>query len=144
MSSVLEPEHQGYVRWVRDVAVTHLRPLVEAGGPGRVNRPLLAARGEHRLLRGLFGGSPDEPPNAAAAMQLCLLRETLAAIAVEAETTLALQGLGSYPILQSGNPATVARWIPGIVRGTTVAAFALTEPEAGSDAGALQLRAKTV
>jgi acyl-CoA dehydrogenase len=74
-------------------------------------------------------------------MQLCLLRETIAQVSVEAETALALQGLGSYPILQSGNRATVDRWIPGVVRGTAVAAFALTEPEAGSDAAALNLRA---
>jgi acyl-CoA dehydrogenase len=97
--------------------------------------------GEHRLLRGLFGGSADQAPKDAAAMQLCLLRETIAGVSVEAETTLALQGLGSYPILQSGTPATIDRWIPGVVRGTTVAAFALSEPEAGSDAAALQLRA---
>ncbi|HEY7223556.1 MAG TPA: acyl-CoA dehydrogenase family protein [Micromonosporaceae bacterium] len=142
MSGVLEPEHERYVGWVRDVAVTHLLPLVEDGAPGRVNRPLLAAMGEHRLLRGLFGGSVDEAPKDAAAMRLCLLRETIAGVSVEAETTLALQGLGSYPIVQSGSPAIVDRWIPGAVRGTTVAAFALSEPEAGSDAGALQLRAE--
>ena len=136
-----EQEHDQYVRWVHDVAVTYLLPLAEHGVPGRVNRPLLAAMGEHRLIRGLFGGSPDEPATDAAAMQLCLLRETIARVCVEAETALALQGLGSYPILQSGNAATVDRWIPGVVTGTTVAAFALSEPDAGSDAGALQLRA---
>lgn len=142
MSSVLEAEDERYVRWVRDVAVTHLRPLAADGVPGRVNRRLLAAMGEHGLLRGLFGGSPDEPPKDAAALRLCLLRETIAGVCVEAETALALQGLGSYPILQSGQPATVDRWIPGVVQGTTVAAFALTEPDAGSDAAALQLRAE--
>jgi acyl-CoA dehydrogenase len=139
--SILEPEHERYVRWVHDVAVTHLLPLVEEGARGRVNRPLLAAMGEHGLLRGLFGGSPEEPPKDAAAMQLCLLRETIAGVSAEAETALALQGLGSYPILQSGRHATVQRWIPGVVRGTTVPAFALTEPDAGSDAAALRLRA---
>src|SRR5512132_2569956 len=97
--------------------------------------------GECGLLRDLFGGSADEPPKDAAAMRLCLLRETIAGVSAEAETALALQGLGSYPILQSGNAATVERWIPGVVRGTTVAAFALTEPDAGSDAAALALRA---
>jgi acyl-CoA dehydrogenase len=138
---VFEPEQQRYARWVHDVAVTHLLPRVDEGVPGRVNRPLLAAMGEHGLLRALFGGSPDEPPEDAAAVRLCLLRETIARVSVEAETALALQGLGSYPILQSGGPSTVERWIPGVVRGTTVAAFALTEPEAGSDAAALSLRA---
>jgi acyl-CoA dehydrogenase len=140
--TVLSAEEQEYVARVRDLAVTHLLPLVEQGGEGRLNRPLLAAMGEHGLLRGLFGGSPDEPPKDAAAMRLCLLRETIAGVSAEAETALALQGLGSYPILQSGSPATVDRWIPGVVRGATVPAFALTEPEAGSDAAAIALRAE--
>ncbi len=76
-------------------------------------------------------------------MRLCLLRETIAGVPPEAETALALQGLGSYPILQSGSPETVERWIPGVVAGDLVAAFALTEPEAGSDAAALSLRGRS-
>jgi alkylation response protein AidB-like acyl-CoA dehydrogenase len=74
-------------------------------------------------------------------MQLCLLREALAQVNREAETALALQGLGSYPIFQSGPRELVERWIPKVISGEAVAAFALTEPDAGSDAGALQLRA---
>jgi acyl-CoA dehydrogenase len=127
---------------VHTVAVEHLAPLAQAGADSRINRPLLSAMGELGLLRGLFGGRPDEPPRDAAAMQLCLLRETIAAVSPEAETALALQGLGSYPILQSGSPATVDRWIPGVVKGDVAAAFALTEPDAGSDAAALSLRAE--
>lgn len=139
--TALDAEEQAYVARVRRVATEHLLPLVEKGVEGRVNRPLVAAMGEHGLLRDLFGGARHEPPTDAAALQLCLLRETIAAVSAEAETALALQGLGSYPILQSGTPETVRRWLPGVVEGTTVAAFALTEPEAGSDAAALGLRA---
>lgn len=139
--SLLSDDQQSYVDAVRELAATRLIPLVEQGEPARINRPLLAAMGEHGLLRDLFGGSRDEPPRDAAAMRLCVLRETIAAVSTEAETALALQGLGSYPILQSGLPDTVERWIPGVVRGDVVAAFALTEPEAGSDAAALTLRA---
>ena len=135
----LTAAQEEYVARVRAVATDHL-----AGIPpvhGAVNRPLVAALGDHGLLRGLFGGAPTEPPRDAAALQLCLLRETLATITTEAETALALQGLGSYPILQSGSPATVERWIPGVVDGSVVAGFALSEPDAGSDAAALSLRA---
>ena len=103
---------------------------------------MLAALGKQGLLRGLFGGRPDEPVRDAAAMQLCLLRESLAQISGEAETALALQGLGSYPILQAGSPTQIERWLPGVVSGETVAAFALSEPNAGSDAAALSLRAE--
>ncbi len=136
----LSPEQRAYVERVRDVARTDLAhvPHVE----GQVNRPLLREMGRLGLLRGLFGGGADESPRDAAAMQLCLLRETLAGVSTEAETALALQGLGSYPILQSGQDKVVDRWIPGVVTGEVVAGFALSEPAAGSDAAALTLRAE--
>ena len=138
----LTAAQEEYVARVRAVATDHLACIPPVHGA--VNRPLVAALGEHGLLRGLFGGAPDEPLvtlGDAAALQLCLLRETLATVTTEAETALALQGLGSYPILQSGSPAAVERWIPGVVDGSVVAAFALSEPAAGSDAAALSLRA---
>lgn len=140
--TALSVDEQEYADRVRALTVEQLLPLAAAGGEGRVNRPLLRAMGELGLLRDLFGGTADEPPKDAAAMQLCLLRETIASVSPEAETALALQGLGSYPILQSGTPETVGRWIPGVVDGTAVAAFALTEPSAGSDAAALEMRAE--
>lgn len=138
----LSNDQHGYIERVRSLAVEHLVALASAGTEGRVNRPLLARMGELGLLRDLFGGSANEDPRDAAAMQLCLLRETIASVSPEAETALALQGLGSYPILQSGSAETIKRWIPGVVAGTTVAAFALTEPGAGSDAAALALTAE--
>jgi len=135
----LTAEQQAYGGWVRSAA-----DALEAIDPvhGAVNRPLVEALGREGLLRGLFGGRPDEPPRDAAAMQLCLLREMLATVNTEAETALALQGLGSYPILQSGTDAIRDRWIPGVASGDVVPAFALSEPDAGSDAGALTLEAR--
>ena len=49
---------------------------------------------------------------------------------------------GSYPILLAGTEAQKPRWLPSLARGETVPAFALTEPEAGSDAAALATRAE--
>jgi acyl-CoA dehydrogenase len=148
----LTPDQQGYAGWARERATEVLaggspagtpdRSAPDATGHGAINRPLVKALGEAGLLRGLFGGRPDEPPRVAAAMQLCLLRETLARVDTEAETALALQGLGSYPILQAGNDGTRDRWLPGVVTGDVVAAFALSEPDAGSDAAALTLEAR--
>ena len=137
----LTAAQQQYAEQVRQSARVHLVSLAGQTG-GRVNRPLLATMGKLGLLRGLFGGQPDEPPRDAAALRLCLLRESLAQISGEAETALALQGLGSYPILQSGPPALAARWIPEVISGQAVAAFALSEPGAGSDAAALTLSAE--
>jgi len=138
----LSDEQRGYGERVRRLARDRLLPLVEQGVDGRANRPLLRAMGKHGLLRDLFGGTPAESPRDAAALQLCLLRESLAQVSGEAETALALQGLGSYPILQAGTSELIERWLPGVVAGETVAAFALSEPGAGSDAAALSLRAE--
>ncbi|MFE9562941.1 acyl-CoA dehydrogenase family protein [Streptomyces sp. NPDC006487] len=117
---------------LRALAAERLRPLAEKGEPGRVNRPLLAALGEEGLLGRVFTSG---------ALELCLLRESLAYGCTEAETALALQGLGAYPVLRSGSDAQRERWLPGVRAGRTVAAFALSEPGAGSDAGALALEA---
>jgi alkylation response protein AidB-like acyl-CoA dehydrogenase len=124
---------------VRAIARDRLVVEAESEPEGRVNRPLLRALSDTGLLGRLF---PDEGRGAISAVELCLLREALAMECPEAETALAVQGLGSYPILQSGRPTFVAQWRPRLVSGSAVAAFALTEPDAGSDAGAIALRAE--
>jgi alkylation response protein AidB-like acyl-CoA dehydrogenase len=145
-SFALSAEQRRFVDGVRRVAEDELRPLAEAGDPGRVNRPLLAAMGRHGLLARLFpggagGAAAGDGGAAVSAMDLCLLREALAQVSTEAETALALQGLGADPIVRSGRPEAVARWLPALARGEAVPAFALSEPDAGSDAAALALRA---
>jgi acyl-CoA dehydrogenase len=107
--------------------------IAAKGEPGRLNRPLVRALGEHGLLELVFAGS---------AAELCELREGLAHGCTEAETALALQGLGGYPILSRARPTVREEWIPKLSRGEAVAAFALSEPEAGSDAASLALHAK--
>ena len=108
-------------------------PIAEKGRPGKLNRPLVRALGEQGLLELVFAGS---------AVELCELREGLAHGSTEAETALALQGLGGYPILSRGSAAVREEWIPRLSSGEVVAAFALSEPEAGSDAANLGLQAK--
>jgi alkylation response protein AidB-like acyl-CoA dehydrogenase len=74
---------------------------------------------------------------------LCLIREELARTCPPAEELFAIQGLGSYPILLAGTESQKCRWLPALARGESVPAFALTEPGAGSDAGALSTRAES-
>jgi acyl-CoA dehydrogenase len=132
----LDPARQELLAATRTVARERLAPVAAAGEPGRVNRPLLRALHEHGLLARLF------PEGGVSALDLCVLREALAMECTDAETALALQGLGAYPILQAGRPELAERWVPAVARGEAVAAFALTEPQAGSDAAALSLRAE--
>jgi acyl-CoA dehydrogenase len=137
----LTESQRAFAAEVRSLAAEQLRPIAAAGPPGHVNRELIKAMGELGLLARLFPGVASLSREAAAT-DLCLLREALATQNTEAETALALQGLGAYPILQSGQEDTVRRWLPAVAAGDAVAAFALTEPEAGSDAAALTLRAE--
>jgi len=128
---------------VRRLAREVFAPLVAAGPPGRVNRPLVRALGDTGLLGRLFptplGGTGGA---GVSATELCRLREALARECTEAETALALQGLGTYPLVQSGSDAIARRYVPAVARGEAVAAFALSEPGAGTDAAALTLAAE--
>jgi acyl-CoA dehydrogenase len=128
----LDPAQNAWCAELRTLAAERLRPLADKAEPGRVNRPLVAALGELGLLERLFG---------AGALELCLLRESLAYGCTEAETALALQGLGTCPVVQAGSAAQRDRWLPEVIAGRAVAAFALSEPDAGSDAAALALKA---
>ncbi|MGW8361156.1 acyl-CoA dehydrogenase family protein, partial [Streptomyces wedmorensis] len=115
----LEPEQTTWCAELRTLAAERLKPLAEKGEPGRVNRPLVAALGDLGLLARLFD---------AGALELCLLRESLARTCTEAETALALQGLGGHPVAAFGTPAQRDRWLPEVAAGRAVAAFALSEP----------------
>jgi acyl-CoA dehydrogenase len=128
----LEPTQTARCAELRTLAAERLRPLAEKGEPGRVNRPLVAELGRLGLLERLFTSG---------ALDLCLLRESLAYACTEAETALALQGLGAHPVHAYGTPAQRERWLPAVSEGGAVAAFALSEPGAGSDAAALSLSA---
>ncbi|PWE17773.1 acyl-CoA dehydrogenase [Marinicauda salina] len=73
---------------------------------------------------------------------LCLMRETLGYYSGLADFSFAMQGLGSGTISLFGDAAQKSAWLPGVASGEAIAAFALTEPEAGSDVAALSLEAK--
>jgi acyl-CoA dehydrogenase len=72
---------------------------------------------------------------------LVIARETLAFHSPLADFAFAMQGLGSGAITLAGSAAQRQAYLPAVARGEKIAAFALSEPEAGSDAGALQTAA---
>ena len=75
---------------------------------------------------------------------LVVLRETLAFYSPLADFAFAMQGLGSGAITLAGSPAQQAAYLPAVARGDKIAAFALSEPDAGSDAGAMKTVATQV
>jgi acyl-CoA dehydrogenase len=72
---------------------------------------------------------------------LCILREILAAHDALADFAFAMQGLGSGALSLAGSETLRAAWLPRVAQGTAIAAFALSEPDAGSDVAALTTRA---
>jgi acyl-CoA dehydrogenase len=75
---------------------------------------------------------------------LVVLRETLAFHSPLADFAFAMQGLGSGAISLAGTPAQQAAYLPAVARGEKIAAFALSEPDAGSDVAAMQTVASYV
>jgi len=118
-------------------------PIAASGEEGRVNRPLIRAISDEGLLPGLFprraGGIRD---GEVSAVDLCVVRQSLARESTLTENAVAIQTLGAYPIVLAGSDEMAARYAGPVARGEAVAAFALTEPEAGTDAGALSLHAE--
>jgi acyl-CoA dehydrogenase len=76
------------------------------------------------------------------ARAICLIRETLAYYDGLADFAFAMQGLGSGAISLAGSAALQSHYLPLIARGEAIAAFALSEPEAGSDVAAMTCRAE--
>ncbi|WP_348699961.1 acyl-CoA dehydrogenase family protein [Duganella fentianensis] len=72
---------------------------------------------------------------------ICLIRETLARHNGLADFAFAMQGLGSGAICLHGSAAQRAAYLPRVARGEAIAAFALSEPQAGSDVAAMQCAA---
>ncbi|MDE0840822.1 MAG: acyl-CoA dehydrogenase family protein [Porticoccaceae bacterium] len=73
---------------------------------------------------------------------LCLLRETLGRHHALADFAFAMQGLGSGPISLFGSPQQQSQFLPAVASGDALAAFALSEPEAGSDVRAMTTQAE--
>jgi len=97
-------------------------------------RKLVAALGE--------GGWLKHVVDSFDVRSLCLLRESLAHHHGLADFAFAMQGLGSAPITLFGSDALEKSYLPGTSAGTKIAAFALSEPDAGSDVGAIATTAR--
>jgi acyl-CoA dehydrogenase len=73
---------------------------------------------------------------------LAIARATLARVHGLADFAFAMQGLGSGAISLFGNEAQKAEWLPKVAGGQAIAAYALTEPDTGSDAANIAMRAE--
>ena len=137
-----DERHRAHARDVEAFAATALPGLLE-GGEGDLDavyacvRGIVRALGAAGLLRlavpAAYGGAHESLD----ARSLCLARETLARASGLADFAFAMQGLGSAPVTLYGTDAQKRALLPGVAAGTRIAAFALSEPDAGSDVGAI-------
>jgi acyl-CoA dehydrogenase len=111
-----------------------------AGDPGPPD-DAGARRRAREILAGLGAGGWLDPIAAGDFRACCLLRETLAAASPLADAVFALQALGTVPIRLAGSDALTRAWLEPALTGGKMAAFAMTEPGAGSDVAAIATRA---
>ena len=141
MTFELSADHETFRKVVRDFAEGEIAPYV-AQWDREHHLPLHVVKAMGEL--GLFGlVVPEEYGGSDADFtSLCVAIEELGRVDQSIGVTLeAGVGLGINPILTFGTEEQKAQWLPDLVAGRALAAFGLTEPEAGSDAGATKTRA---
>lgn len=137
----LSAEHEQFRQVVRDFARAQIAPYA-AEWDRKHEFPVAVVRAMGEL--GLFGlTAPEEYGGAGGDVtSLCVAIEEIGRVDQSLGITLeAAVGLGITPILTYGTPEQKDRWLPDLVAGRSLAAFGLTEPGAGSDAGATATRA---
>ena len=132
MNFAFTPEQQALKDSARQLAEDRIGPIAEeADESPTVHRGLMSILAESELLR--YTVPEDYGGFGVRVMNLCIIREELARVSAQADTNFIMQGLGSFPITLGGTPEQKSRYLPPVARGESIAAFALTEPHAGSD-----------
>ena len=109
--------------------------LVEHGDADSICRHFVKELGGAGFLKHCVSATPD-------VRSIALLREVFAYHHGLADFAFVMQGLGSGPIVLAGSEAQKKAWLPKVASGEAIAAFALSEPDAGSDVAALSCLAK--
>ncbi|WP_152363142.1 acyl-CoA dehydrogenase family protein [Microlunatus speluncae] len=137
------PDHRDFRAAVADFARSRLAPHVEQWNAEH-RLPLEAVRAMAEF--GLFGlAGSEEYGGAGDFSSLCIAIEEIGYVDQSLGITLsAAVGLGSNPIATFGSVAQRDRHLPDLIAGRALASFGLTEPEAGTDAGATRTRAERV
>jgi len=134
-----EEWHLKLAERVRAFGDKHLRAAShDEADPGARTRELALILAEHNVLPAAVA-----PPFGTMDLRsLVAVREALAYFSSLADTAFAMQGLGSYALSLVGSDVQKKRWLPAVAKGEVLTAFAVTEPEAGSDLAACRARAR--
>ena len=133
-------QHRALAESVELWATAHVDQTIEASdGLDDTCIKLVRALGDAGICR--HAVAEDDVPFDVRA--LCVIRETLARFSGLADFAFAMQGLGSGPISLFGTEMQKKQFLPGAASGQTLPAFALSEPEAGSDVASITTTAQT-
>lgn len=132
-----EERHRRFARELRDWATETVDPLIDHDDIDGSCRRLVEVLGEGGWLRAVVPEAYGGLTSGFDVRTLCLARETLASVSGLADFAFAMQGLGTGPITLFGSEELKGRYLPPVGEGVTIAAFALSEPDAGSDVAAM-------
>jgi len=136
-----EDRHRRFAGELTAWAPHGIHDLVDHADVDASCRRLVRKLGEAGWLRAVVPQAYGGLGPAFDVRMLCLARETLAYQDGLADFAFAMQGLGTGPITLFGSEAMKRRYLPPVGRGEAIAAFALSEPEAGSDVAAMSTTA---
>ncbi len=132
MDFSFDVEEQQLADTVRRIADERLAPIADEADESNVVSPEVV-----RVLaeEGIFGYvvPSDYGGRGVKVVNLCIIREGLARVCSQADTNVAMQGLGTYPITLGGTEEQKRRYLPGVVTGDRLTTLAMTEPGGGSD-----------
>ena len=137
-----ETSHAALAASLETWADARLGTIAHDGNVDDTCRALVKALGEGGWLRYAVTKSHGGQLEKLDSRSLCLIRETLARHDGLADFAFAMQGLGSGAISLAGSDAIKQRYLPRVATGEAIAAFALSEPDAGSDVAAMSTRAQ--
>jgi alkylation response protein AidB-like acyl-CoA dehydrogenase len=141
MDLMLSVEEKRFKEYCRKFAREKVLPISERyGETDEIPKELVKAMGDAGLFR-LFLPE-DLGGKGVKALPICLAREELAGVYCPADVTLAMQGLGSYPIFLAGTREQKEKFLTKIGSGELLTTYALTEPEAGSDVNGMKSQAE--
>ena len=137
-----ETSHAALAASLETWADARLGTIAHDGNVDDTCRALVKALGEGGWLRYAVPKSHGGQLEKLDSRSLCLIRETLARHDGLADFAFAMQGLGSGAISLAGSDAIKQHYLPRVATGEAIAAFALSEPDAGSDVAAMSTRAQ--
>ncbi|MEL6150684.1 MAG: acyl-CoA dehydrogenase family protein [Chloroflexota bacterium] len=136
-----DAEHRELQRKLEEWCVTHLTDVNHSDNVDETCRHLVALLAEGGWLKYTVPQAYDGALPELDSRALCIIRETLAYYDGLADFSFAMQGLGSGSITGFGSDEQKNHILPKVAAGEMIAAFALSEPDAGSDVASMQMRA---